>query len=129
MHFSFGDVHVNMYPSGMSPVPEEAPVDESATANPDAIANARAHANATAQPAPAVVLTLPPIALSELQPPTKAYLLRRAGAGRGPWETMKELLDRGAGRAGFGGGCACACGSTAAKTDTPRKKEGGHSLP
>lgn len=98
MHFSFGDVHLNMYPSGMSPMPEE-PADETgASANPSA-----------PSAKPAVVLTLPPIALSELKPQTKAYLLRRAGAEREPWETMKKLLDQGAGRAGFGG---CSCGTT-----------------
>lgn len=87
MHFSFGDVHLNMYPSGMYPMPEE-PADETgASANPSA-----------PSAKPAVVLTLPPIALSELKPQTKAYLLRRAGADRGPWERMKKLLDRGAER-------------------------------
>lgn len=46
-------------------------------------------------------LALPPIALSELKEPTKDFLLAKANAGATPLETMKELLDRGAERAGF----------------------------
>lgn len=53
-------------------------------------------------PPPPVVLALPPIALHELKPPTKAYLMARAGlSGRTPREAIKELLDQAAGRAGF----------------------------
>ncbi|WP_035613560.1 hypothetical protein [Haloferula sp. BvORR071] len=48
-----------------------------------------------------VLLALPPIALSELKEPTKDFLLAKANAGATPLETMKELLDRGAERAGF----------------------------
>ena len=46
-------------------------------------------------------LALPPIALSELKEPTKDFLLANANHGKPPVETMKELLDRGAIRAGF----------------------------
>ena len=75
----------------MSPVPDDA----------DLNADAMASAKPKAKPA-AVVLALPPIALSELKVPTKAYLLARAGTGRAPLETVKELLDRGARRVGCG---------------------------
>jgi hypothetical protein len=71
----------------MSPVPDDAAAND-------------ADANASAKPP--VVLALPPIALSELKQPTKAYLLARAGTGRAPLETVKELLDRGARRVGCG---------------------------
>ena len=82
----------------MSPVPDDADLNEA-----DAPASASANANTNARPKPAaVVLALPPIALSELKVPTKAYLLARAGTGRAPLETVKELLDRGARRVGCG---------------------------
>lgn len=54
-------------------------------------------------PKAGITLALPPIALSELQEPTKDFLLANANTGKTPAETMKELLDRGAERAGFTG--------------------------
>ena len=53
-------------------------------------------------PRTGITLALPPIALSELKEPTKDFLLANANSGKTPSETMKELLDRGAARAGFG---------------------------
>lgn len=46
-------------------------------------------------------LALPPIALRDLKVPTKDFLLANANTGKTPVETMKELLDRGAERAGY----------------------------
>lgn len=54
-------------------------------------------------PRTGITLALPPIDLSELKEPTKDFLLANANHGKTPVETMKELLDRGAIRAGFGG--------------------------
>lgn len=69
-----------------------------------------------AEPEPAaMILRLPPIALNELKPPTKAYLMARAGlSGRTPREAIKELLDQAAGRAGF-----------ASNSKPPHAREGG----
>lgn len=53
-------------------------------------------------PRTGITLALPPVVLSELKEPTKDFLLAHANTGKTPVETMKELLDRGAARAGFG---------------------------
>jgi hypothetical protein len=67
-------------------------------------------------PRTGLTLALPPIALSELKEPTKDFLLANANHGKTPAQTMKELLDRGASRAGFGGDDST---STPSNTNNP----------